>query len=276
MVTFAVVGRDESEYLGTALRQARDAARPGDEVWFVDSGSSDGSSALAASLGARVLSAPAGKGRALAQVLSQVQTERVILVDADIERTSTNIPRSLRNAAERSGADLVVAEFEEPRLKVRHSSRYVWRPLVRALFPEADGRFGRTPLSGFRVLRTGTELGSIPPEFGAETHLNLVVAAAGGSVQVADVGTYWGPVRPKPRLGLEVGAAILDLAHARGRLDAELRPRWDEWVRGVVQVVVEGARWTVEGSEPRDTSADPDYIERLEAAAGRPLPPARS
>jgi glucosyl-3-phosphoglycerate synthase len=274
MFTFAVIGRDESERLGTALGQASEAAQPGDEVWFVDSGSNDGSSELAASLGAHVLSAPTGKGRAVARALDEATTEHLVLVDADIERTSANIPLSLREAAERSGADLIVAEFEEPRLRLRHSSRYVWRPLVRALFPEADGRFGRTPLSGFRALRTGMELGSIPTQFGAETHLNLVVAAAGGSVDVVDVGTYWGPVRPKPLLGLEVGAAILDLAHARGRLEAELRPRWDEWVRSVVEIVVAGPGRSTDGSTPRDTSADAEYVQRLEVASGRPLPPA--
>jgi glucosyl-3-phosphoglycerate synthase len=273
MFTFAVVGRDESERLGTALRQAGEAARPGDEVWFVDSGSCDRSREVADSLGARVLSAPTGKGHAVAQAVRAARTEYLVLLDADIDRTSSNIAVSLRDAAECSGADLLVAEFEEPRLKLRHSSRYVWRPLVQRLFPEAHERFGRTPLSGFRALRTGMELGRIPGDFGAETHINLAVAAAGGTVEIADAGIYWGPVRPKPLLGLEVGAAILDVAQARGRLDAELRRRWDEWVEGVVQIVVEGPFGVMDGATPRDTRADPEYVERLEAAASRPLPP---
>jgi glucosyl-3-phosphoglycerate synthase len=269
--TFAAVGRDEAERLGEALRQAREASR-GEEVWFVDSGSSDGSPEAAAALGARVLRAPAGKGRAIARVLGEVTTDYLVLLDADIDRTTSNIAARLRDAVERTGPDLVVAEFEEPLLQVRDSSRYVWRPLVEALFPEAHERFGRTPLSGFRALRTGVDLGRLPPGFGVETHVNLAVAVGGGSVQVEDVGTYWGPVRSKPLLPRDVGTAILDVAEAEGRLDRRSRAAWDAWVERIVAIVVERATRATDGPTPAENVAEPDYVGRLQAASSRPLP----
>lgn len=271
--TFAVVGRDESERLGEALRHARAAARGDEEVWFVDSGSGDGSPEVASALGARVLRAPAGKGRAIAHLAERLTSDYAVLLDADIDRTTCNIAARLRGAAERTGADLVVAEFDEPLLQVRDSSRYVWRPLVETLFPEAHERFGRTPLSGFRAMRTGVDLGRLPPGFGVETHINLAVALAGGSVKVEDVGTYWGPVRSKPLLPREVGTAILDMAEARGRIDGRARPAWDEWVERIVAIVVERAAHRSEGPTPSENLAEPDYVGRLRAASARPLPP---
>jgi glucosyl-3-phosphoglycerate synthase len=274
MFTYAVVGQNERARLGEALRQAREAARPGDEVWFVDSGSDDGSPEVAESLGARVLRAPGKKGRAIAHALAEASTEYVAFLDADIDRTTSNIAIELRAAVERSGADLVVAEFDEPRLQVRDSSRYVWRPLVAELLPEAHERFGRTPLSGFRALRAGMDLGRLPPGFGVETHVNLAVTLNGGSFELVDVGTYWGPVRSKPLLGREVGAAILDIAEANGRLDPAARPLWDAWVEGIVEVVVQRSTHASSGHTPSENVAAPDYVGRMEAAASRPLPPA--
>lgn len=276
MFTFAVVGRNESERLARAVAQAHAAARPGDEVWYVDSGSADSSRRTAAALGVRVLGAPGGKGRAIAAALAELRSEHLVLLDGDIDRTTRNIAAELRRRAEEGDADLVVAEFEEPRLQVRDSSRYVWRPLVGALFPEADGRFGSTPLSGFRALRAGLDLGELPAGFGVETHINLAVAAAGRPFEVVDVGTYWGPVRSKPLLGSEVGAAVLDLAERHGRLDRELRPLWDEWVAAVVDIVIERSTHTAGGAVPLENVAAAGYVARLEAAAERPLPPARA
>jgi glucosyl-3-phosphoglycerate synthase len=198
----------------------------------------------------------------------------VVLLDADIDRTTSNIASRLRGAVERSGADLVVAEFEEPLLQVRDSSRYVWRPLVETLFPEAHERFGRTPLSGFRALRSRTDLGRLPPDFGVEAHVNLAIAVAGGSVEVEDVGTYWGPVRSKPLLPRQVGSAILDTAQVHGRLARRSRPAWDEWVERIVAIVLERAGRATNGPTPAENLAEPDYVGRMLAASSRPLPPA--
>jgi glycosyltransferase involved in cell wall biosynthesis len=270
--TFVVVGHNEAERLPTALAQAIAAAQPGDEVWLLDSASTDGSAALAAEMEVPVLSVPRGKGRALACALDAARTDYLVVVDGDIDRTSRNFPLALRDVTARSGADLVVGEIDEPRRTLRHTSRFIWGPLVGALFEEVDGRFGKAPLTGFRSLRTAFPLGPIPPGYGVETHMNLV-AALHGKVEVAAIGTYWGPLRHKPELGAEVGAAILDYAEVEGRLAPSRRPAWDSWVEGVVSAVAVGPPRHV-GDAPADPGADQEFVARVEAAASRPLPPA--
>jgi glycosyltransferase involved in cell wall biosynthesis len=47
--TFAVVGHNEAATLRYSMAQALAAAAPGEEVWFVDSGSTDDSLDVAAS-----------------------------------------------------------------------------------------------------------------------------------------------------------------------------------------------------------------------------------
>ena len=237
--TYAVLGRDEAELLPNALRQALAAARPGDQVVFVDSASSDESAAVAAGLGVRRVDAPAGKGRAVALVLDTATTDHVVFVDADIENSERNIPAALRHAAERSGADLVVGDIDWAERPMLNSAN-VYRPLVGALFPEVLEPVGGFPFSGFRVLRTAFDWGPIPPGFGVDAHLNVTAAARGGRIVSEPLGRYWGPVRPKRLLGREVGAAILDAAVADGRLSRGCRAQWDAWVEHVVESIAAG------------------------------------
>jgi hypothetical protein len=254
--TFAVMGRNEAERLATAVGQALEAAESEDEVVFVDGDSDDGSAEIAAGLGVTVLPAPEGKGRAVALVLAEADTEHVVFVDADIEASALNIPAELRATAERTGADLVVGEFDWPERPLLNTVN-VYRPLVAALFPEAIEPVGSVPFSGFRALRRELDWGSIPPGFGVETHLNLVAAAGGARIATTPLGRYHGPVRAKPTLGLEVGGAILDRACATGRLGDSARASWDEWLGRVVAAIAAG---------------DP---EGAAGAAARPLPPRR-
>jgi glycosyltransferase involved in cell wall biosynthesis len=266
-ITFAVIGHNEGEFLANSIGQAAEAARPGDRLWFVDGASTDGSPELAASLGAEVIDAPLGKGRAIAAALARCETSHICLIDGDIEYSTSNIPLSLRHALVEEPADMILADFEWPARRLNHSIRGVYRPLVGALFPEALERFGRIPYSGFRMLRADLPLGPLPPGFGVETHFNLLCAANGWPTRVIDVGEYGGPLRRKPRLGYEVGAAIFDVAEAHGRLDSELRPQWDAWLEVVMQVLAT--------QPPLADEPGKDYRERLSAAAARPLPPAR-
>ena len=268
MITFAVLGHNERLLLANAITQAQDAAQQDeDRIWFVDSASTDGSAELATSLGATVLRAPVGKGNATKTASAACEDGYLCLLDADIESSSSNIPVALRDTLSDGDPDMIVGEFEEPRRRVTVVTTAIYEPLVEALFPEAANRYGRTPLTGFRLLRAGLPLGQVPSGFGVEAHLNLVMAADGRRTAVARVGTYYGPFRRKPYLGLEVAAAIFDLAEAKGRLDHMARPLWDQWVTGVLRVV--------HRQPPEDVPLG-DYVDRLRAAASTPLPRARA
>jgi glucosyl-3-phosphoglycerate synthase len=268
VITFAVLGHNERPLLANAIAQAQDAAQHGeDRIWFVDSASTDGSEELAASLGATVLRAPLGKGNATQTASAACGDGYLCLLDGDIESSSSNIPAALRDRLSEGEAEMIVGEFEEPRRRVTVVTTAIYEPLTEALFPEAANSYGRTPLTGFRLLRAGLPLGQVPRGFGVEAHLNLVMAADGRRTAVARVGTYYGPFRRKPDLGLEVAAAIFDFAEAKCRLDHRARPMWDRWVRGVLEVV--------HRQPPEDVPLG-DYVDRLRAAASTPLPRARA
>ena len=265
MITFAVVGHNEGRTLGVALADARQAAEDGDQVWFVDSASTDGSAGLAASLGVEVVSAPLGKGRALRAAIARCETPYICFLDADGESSRADIALALRGALSSRDLDMVVADFAWPAKRFLSATSGVYRPLVGALFPEALDRYGSMPFSGFRALRADVELGELPPGFGVETYLNLACVVGGMRTEVVHVGTYDGPVRPHRELGLEVAAVILDLAERHGRLNAVMKPLWERWVDEVV---------TVARTQPGPGDEVGDYPERLAAAAARPLPPA--
>ncbi len=261
--TFAVIGHNESANLAGALAQAFDAAEDGDRVCFIDSASTDTSAEIAASLGAEVIVAPLGKGRAMATALSHCRDGYICFIDADLEYSSSNIPAALRAATVASGADMVIGDYETERR--RSVTPAIYRPLVGALFPSA-AHF-KQPLSGFRALNAELELGEWPPGYGIETHLNLVLVAAGRSVATTDLGFYRGPLRGYanvPAIGRDVAAAILDFAEEQELLDRAARPGWDSWVFDVIAAIE---------AQPPVEASDEEYLAALDALAARPLPP---
>lgn len=265
MITFAVIGHNEAATLRYMLDQAAGAVRPGDRLWFVDSASDDGSPELAARLGAEVLRAPLGKGRALAAAVERCETSHICFLDADALETTRNVPLTLRDGLERSAADMVVAEFVWPAKGVLALTTTIWRPLVGDLFPEALGTAPRFPLSGFRLLDVELARGPLPSGFGVETYLNLVAAIDGRMTATVDVGVFSGPVRPHPSMYHEVAEAILDLAEACGRLERAARGPWDAWVSETFAVITE--------CRSGDGIVAERFAEELAKLAARPRPP---
>jgi glucosyl-3-phosphoglycerate synthase len=259
--TFAVIGHNEAATVGDVVEQCRTAARPGDSVLFVDSASTDESAQVAARAGAEVLPAPLGKGRAVAAAIGWHREGWLILVDADVEESEVSIPAALRDAAARSVADMIVGQVDTPG-KRRSVTPHLYEPLVRALFPEAPVL--DRPLSGFRALRAGLELGDLPQDYGVEAHLNVQVALQGGSIEILPLGTHRGPIRDYAHIGRaahDIGDALLDLAVAHGRIAD--RMAWEAWAARVLAAI---------DDQPGEGADDTDYFRALRAAAAQPLP----
>ena len=262
--TFAVVGHNEAATVAHPLGLAFEAAEPGDSVWFVDSASTDDSASVAAAAGADVLTAPLGKGRAMAAALEQCDGDYLCLLDADFEQSETNIAAQLREAAATTRADMVVAEFDEPGRR-RTVTPTIYYPLLDALFPDVGHQIV-VPLSGFRALRADLDVAPIPPGYGVETHLNVSVALLEGTVTNQRVGWFRGKLRGYaniPQIAADVADALLDLAERHSRLDPERRTEWDAWV----DVVLDALR-----DQPPDGSDDGDYVQGLLTLADRALP----
>ncbi len=266
-IAFAVIGRNEAVTLPRAIEAARNAARPGDEVMFVDSASEDASLRVAEAMGVRTVRALRGKGRAMARAIAEATTPYTCFIDADIHGSSRNIPAALGDAVRRWRPDMALGEFEHEQGAVLSVTCGIYEPLVRGLFPEAAGRYSQKPLTGFRALRTDWALGRLPPGFGIEAHLNIVVALGPNtSVRTVDVGHYQGRFLYKPCMGDEVGRAVLDLAQAHGRLAPLARPHWNAWVKLVVDHIA-----SYRGERRRRAA----FSARLLELAACQLPPTR-
>jgi glucosyl-3-phosphoglycerate synthase len=263
MITFAVVAHNEAQSVGAVVGQALAACRRGDRVVVVDSASTDDTAGRAAQAGAEVLAAPLGKGAAMRHVAARTATPWLCYLDADLVEADRDIPALLRAAVD-DALVMVVGEFADPPPEPVLSNTIALYPaLVRALFPEADGRFGRRPLSGFRAIRPELAEG-LPDDFGAEAYLNLTVALSGRPHLVTDIGLYAQRFRYKGDMGRQIGRTILDVATAHGRLDPAMRPEWDDWVDRLVEAMA------AYRGEPEDRDRFRAHLLGLAAA---PLPP---
>lgn len=270
--TFAVVGHNEAPTLGVLLQQAREASRPGDRVWFVDSASTDGSAEIAAALGVEVIDAPLGKGRAMNRALELCGEGYICFGDADISWSSVNIMLALRERTVAHRPQMLVGSATQTTRTRLSVTPAIYEPLVGALFPGALEQFapGLFALSGLRAIDVSVPLGTLPATYGAETHLNLVFWLQRRRMFVEDLGLITNSVRGYanvPAIAEDVAAVILDLAEDHQRLDQALRPEWEAWISAVLEVI---------RAQPPEGDPDDDYVARLRTVSARPLPPARS
>jgi glucosyl-3-phosphoglycerate synthase len=229
--TFAVLGHNEADRLHVAVGQALDAAGPRDRVWFVDSASTDGSGKLAADLGAEVIDAPLGKGRAINTALELCDTEYICFVDGDLESSDCNVSAALREGALATGADMVIGAYREPK-RPWLMTPGLYLPLVSALFSEQLATAVDRPLSGQRAFRRDCPVGVLPPEYGVETHLNLYIPLAGATMANWELGRFDSPQRPQSTMlpiAVDLVQAVLDVAETFGALSAARRPEWERW-----------------------------------------------
>jgi glucosyl-3-phosphoglycerate synthase len=263
VITFAIIGYNEEDTAGAVVNLTRAAAGPGDRVLFVDSASTDATAKVAREAGAEVLSGPLGKGAAMAVAARAATTEWICFLDSDLISASRNIASVLRQAIITQPAAHIVGEFDCGLKVVLGSTIAVYEPLVAGLFPEIAGRLGSKPLSGFRAIRRAYVPADLPPDYGVEAHLNIHVAMSGGDSRVVDVGEFTGKIKPHTTMGREIARAVLDAGEFYGRLKPRVRPAWERWVQDVLTVISINA--------VNDAERGP-YLDRLRAAARRPLP----
>ena len=136
-----------------ALRGIERSGRPG-EVVVVDNGSSDGSDAIAAQAGARVVRAPVrGYGAALRRGFAAAKHDIVVMADADDTYDLENLAAVVAPVAR--GADLVLAnrfaDISDGAMPWLH--RQVGTPAINALLRLAYGVRVGDSQSGYRAIR---------------------------------------------------------------------------------------------------------------------------
>jgi rSAM/selenodomain-associated transferase 2 len=126
MISVVIPALNASATLRTTLAAVAEA----DEVVVVDGGSGDGTAALAASLGARVVAAPRGRGSQLAAGIAVARGDWLLLLHAD-----TRLPRGWREARvspDRAGYFRFTLDSDDGRAR-RLERLVAWRCRILAL-----------------------------------------------------------------------------------------------------------------------------------------------
>jgi dolichol-phosphate mannosyltransferase len=223
-ISVLVPARDEEQRIAPCLTALRDDPAV-DEVLVIDDCSSDGTVALARSLGARVLAgrdpAPGwvGKSWALQQGLEAARGDVVVCLDADT-RPRPGLARALANALDE--ADFVSAG---PRFDCRSAGERLLHPSLLASlvyrFGPADSRTHAPRAS--RLVANGQCM--------AARRIELL--AAGGFRHAAghftdDAALARALARRGWRIAFRDGARLLDV-----RMHASAREVWREWGRTI-------------------------------------------
>ena len=203
LVSVVIPARDEAPTVGAIVRAAASVAH---EVIVVDDGSTDATAQLAASAGARVVTATAGpgKGQALRQGVDEATGEIVVFVDADLTGFEASWVTRL---AEALAADDRLALVRATYRRAGEGGRVtelVARPVLATLFPEVAHL--AQPLGG-EYAAWRDVLQQLPFVHGYGVEMGLLV----------DVADRYGPEA--------IGEVDLGVRHHRSRPLDELRPQ---------------------------------------------------
>jgi glycosyltransferase involved in cell wall biosynthesis len=187
------------------------------DILVVDDGSSDRTSECAAAAGAEVIRLPrnSGKGAALERGFTEAVGEIIVMLDADLGPSASEVTKLVLPIAE-GRADMTVATF---RKVAGHKGGFglVMR-LAHWGLRRSGGNPMSAPLSGQRAFTRATwaRIGSLDPGFGIEMGLNLDAARAGLRVVEVETemshrltGRDWAGFRHRARQLRDVARAIL-------------------------------------------------------------------
>ena len=200
-ISVCLPARDEERTVGaivTAVRRALTTEGGGvdlvDEVLVVDDGSVDGTAAVAAAAGARVVAGDGtggGKGRALQVALAESHGDLLVFLDADVENFAAHYVTGLLGPLLSDDDVALVKGYYERPVDGDPSgggrvTELVARPVIDLLFPHLAGI--RQPLAGeSAVPRSVLEKSGLDPGYGIELGLLIDVADRFGVEAVAQV-----------------------------------------------------------------------------------------
>lgn len=249
-VSVVIPALNEAATVGQVVQRclASNAVRDGGEVLVIDSDSADGTAAVAARAGARVvnwrevspLEPQEGKGEALWRGVKAARGAHVVFVDADVTSLQPWWIDALAEPLQNPEIHLVKARY----VRALHGNplgggrvtELTAKPLLRRFFPELSDI--DQPLSGEYAIRRDTAL-QLPfvAGYGVESGLLIDAYVTYGrkAIVEVDLGSRVHRNRPLAELGPMaevVASTIVDRALALGRADLGLntaqRPPWCE------------------------------------------------
>jgi glycosyltransferase involved in cell wall biosynthesis len=184
---------DEVGAVGLCVEEARAvlaaAGLPG-EVVLADNGSSDGSAAAAARVGARVVrESRRGYGRAVLAGVRAARADVVVIADADSSYDLSHLPELVRPVLDGS-ADLVLGQrlttAEPSSMPLLH--RYVGTPVLSYLISRVCGmELPRDSQTGFRAFDRRALLALDLDGDGMEFASEMLIKAARARLRIAEV-----------------------------------------------------------------------------------------
>lgn len=192
---------------------------PHAQIFVLDNGSNDSTSAVAAQAGATVIHSPLrGKGHVLRHAFREIEADWYIMVDGDGTYPMSEAPKLLKTAQEQNfemvlGSRLVQAQPQAFR-RFHYFGNQLFTELVKLLF-----RFPvRDLLTGFRVFskRFASEMNLLSTGFEIETELTIRAIAQGMPFCEIDIPYSERPIGSSSKLktfrdGFRILATILRL-----------------------------------------------------------------
>lgn len=185
-VTAVIPAFNEEEKIGTTLRAIK-AAGFAERLLVVDDGSTDRTAELARDEGAEVLSLVPnrGKGGALNEAASHINSPIVVFLDADLGETAAEGHLLIKPILE-GEADLTVAQFPPAR---KRGGFGLVKGLARRAISRAGGDVMVSPLSGQRAMRREVMLALLPFASGYGIELGMTLRALKKGYRVLEVPT---------------------------------------------------------------------------------------
>ncbi|NUN11515.1 HAD-IB family phosphatase [Candidatus Micrarchaeota archaeon] len=183
-----------------------------DEILVIDDGSTDNTSAIASSFGARVIKHKKnlGKGAAIKTGVENAKHEILVFFDGDLENFNTTKVEALLEPILSGNATFVKSTYSPETGRV---TEIMAKPLLKLLYPEAS--FAQ-PLSGqFAAKKSFLSRIDIPKDYGVDLIALLEAIKSGEYITEVDLGVLKHRHRPlaeKSRMAQQVAEKILQNA----------------------------------------------------------------
>ncbi|HEV7899622.1 MAG TPA: glycosyltransferase [Planosporangium sp.] len=232
-VSVVVPAHNEQESVGEVVAQAwagLDHLGVKGEVVVSASGCVDDTAEVAAEAGARVVTAPVGKGAAVTAGLAATTGDVVCLVDGDLRYFGDPpLVALLVEPIVLGRADACVADLYWRPLYPQLWLNGFFAPLAGVLFPELLAKVGSTPWSGQRAALRALWPQRLPQGFTVDLELLLHWNRHATRLRPVLADDWTNPQRPKPDLMAQEFEVVTRRAVEQGRIENETLPRLRAW-----------------------------------------------
>ena len=200
------------------------------EVIVSASGCTDNTAEVAVDAGAKVVTAPLGKGSAIKAGLAGADGDIICLIDGDIQYFGDRpLVTILVEPIIHGIADATITDLYWRPLYPQMWLHAFFAPLAGALFPEMLPKCGSTPWSGQRAAVRALWPSEMPDDFTVDLALLTHWNSEALRLRPVIADDWINPQRPKSDLMPREFELVVNHAVQRGRVDASALPSLRKW-----------------------------------------------